>query len=90
MGHMSKRYKGRHRMWCIRTLVRRDGSNCGVCGGLIDSMKEMTIDHKIAFSRGGADSIENLQLAHGECNQAKADMSPEEYAAFQGIELETA
>lgn len=84
MGHMRRLYKGRHHAWCIRTLVRRDGSDCGVCGEPIQRMQDMTIDHKVAFSRGGSDGIENLQLAHSHCNQAKGNLSSDEWAALQG------
>jgi 5-methylcytosine-specific restriction endonuclease McrA len=39
-------------------------------------MKDATIDHIIPLSRGGQDTIDNMQLAHDGCNQLKADSMP--------------
>lgn len=39
-------------------------------------MKEATIDHIIPLSKGGKDEITNMQLAHYDCNQLKADSLP--------------
>lgn len=41
-------------------------------------MKEATIDHIIPLSKGGRDEINNMQLAHDDCNQLKADSMPGE------------
>lgn len=46
-------------------------------------MKDITFDHIIPMSKGGLDEIDNFQLAHFECNQTKADMTPEEFTEFQ-------
>jgi 5-methylcytosine-specific restriction endonuclease McrA len=75
----SKRYRGRHHSWCIRTLVRRDGSACFSCGRDL-LPREMTIDHKIPLSRGGSDSIENMEIACEPCNREKGCMTAEEWA----------
>ena len=46
-------------------------------------MGDITLDHKVSRSEGGTDHIDNLQLAHEPCNQAKGKMTPEEWAEFQ-------
>lgn len=52
----------------IRQVVwRRDGGRCNQCGGT----DELQFDHVIPFSRGGADTVENLQLLCGPCNRKK-------------------
>lgn len=35
-----------------------------------------TFDHIMPVSKGGPDTLENLQLAHAACNKAKADNMP--------------
>lgn len=81
---MSKRYKGKQRAWNCRALIRRDGCVSGMCGLAIASMREVTIDHIIPLSKGGSETLENMQLAHEGCNQVKADLSPEEWKELQG------
>lgn len=58
------------------------GSSCHICGleidmdaprkvGLLGWQKGLQIDHVIALSSGGSDSIENVRPAHGDCNIRK-------------------
>lgn len=67
----------RRRQWLRRTLVRKHGGVCALCGkpvllqdGHADSA---SIDHIRPVSKGGADTIENMQLAHERCNRRKGD-----------------
>lgn len=83
MGRMRKSYRGKEHAWIVRTLVRRDGAVCGVCGEPIETMKEITVDHKVPRSRGGSDELPNLQPAHEHCNRDKNDMTDEEWAEAQ-------
>lgn len=46
-------------------------------------MKDITFDHILPLSKGGFDELENYQLAHWKCNQAKGDMTQEEFDEFQ-------
>jgi len=66
----------RHRT--LVALYERDGGWCRLCGLAVDRRADdplwrATIDHIIPKSKGGKDALENLQLAHAECNYLKAD-----------------
>lgn len=74
--------QGPHRAVFERNKRRllKSGNVCGICGNPIDmSLKaphpmSPCIDHIVPVSRGGHPSdIDNLQLAHMRCNQAKSD-----------------
>ena len=58
-------------------LYRRDRYTCQYCGGRPGS-KELTIDHVMPRSRGGALSWENCVLACVACNKRKGSRTPEE------------
>ena len=50
-----------------RAVWERDGGRCVQCGSTFN----MQYDHIIPFSRGGAATVENLQILCGKCNRAK-------------------
>lgn len=56
-------------------ILKRDGFTCQYCG---KKHKELTVDHIIPKSRGGADSWKNLITACKPCNNVKDDRTPEE------------
>ncbi len=58
-----------------RNVLRRDDHRCQYCG---KKSFELTIDHIIPKSRGGADSWENLITACTRCNNKKGNRTPEE------------
>lgn len=58
-----------------KNVIKRDGSKCQYCG---KKAVEMTIDHIIPRSRGGADTWENLTTACVKCNNRKGSRTPEE------------
>lgn len=54
-------------------ILHRDQWICGLCGGSIAPDDEVHIDHIIPWSKGGPDTPDNLQAAHGFCNRSKRD-----------------
>ncbi|MDB4365758.1 HNH endonuclease [Pirellulales bacterium] len=61
-------------------LVSKYACNCFICGTFID--KDATVDHVFPFSWGGSNEIENLLLAHAECNSAKKDWKPGDFTSW--------
>lgn len=53
----------------VDAVYRRDGGRCVYCG----STENLQIDHIIPFSKGGATTLENLQLLCGKCNIEKSN-----------------
>ena len=60
-----------------RNVFKRDRFTCQYCG-VQPGATELTIDHVVPRSRGGASSWTNCVLACVECNHAKADRTPAE------------
>lgn len=50
-----------------RTVFERDGYACVTCG----ATDRLSLDHIIAYSRGGEDTLENLQTMCTPCNSRK-------------------
>lgn len=70
---MSK-YKGsRFHQRSAKQHLLRQGNLCGICQKPILNMKDASIDHIIPVSKGGPDTLKNMQLAHVECNQKKGN-----------------
>ena len=57
-----------------QNIFKRDNFECQYCG----TKKELTLDHVIPGSRGGAHSWLNLVSACKKCNAKKGDYTPEE------------
>lgn len=60
----------------IEILSKRDGYHCFICNGEFGKKEKPTIDHWIPLSKGGSWDIENLRLAHKQCNLWKGDRVP--------------
>lgn len=60
-----------------RILYIHANGICAVCGKPLQ-LQEVSLDHYIPLSRGGADDIENLEVTHTSCNRIKSDLLPEE------------
>ncbi len=56
-----------------RNVLRRDNGTCQYCGR---RQTDMTTDHILPRSVGGADSWENLVCACSDCNARKGDRTP--------------
>lgn len=59
-------------------FIQEGGRVCAICGKQM-SKDETTIDHIIPLSKGGADIIQNMQLACLACNNAKGDNLPSDF-----------
>jgi 5-methylcytosine-specific restriction endonuclease McrA len=51
-------------------IVERDGPDCWLCGRPIYG-EEATLDHVKPAAEGGRGTLDNLKLAHSECNNAR-------------------
>lgn len=52
-------------------VYERDNYKCVVCG----TSENLTVDHRIPYSKGGKTELSNLQTMCECCNQKKADSS---------------
>jgi 5-methylcytosine-specific restriction endonuclease McrA len=73
----SRRFSGGAPLLTNRTLFQRDRNLCLYCGHQFPAA-ELTRDHIIPASRGGATAWENCVTACRHCNQRKDDRTPEE------------
>ena len=60
-----------------RNVARRDHHTCQYCG-VQPGSDQITIDHVLPRSRGGASSWTNCVAACAACNAGKADRTPEQ------------
>lgn len=56
-------------------VLLRDNYRCRYCGGFEGGL---VLDHVVPWSRGGADTEDNLVAACRACNRRKGDQTPEE------------
>jgi 5-methylcytosine-specific restriction endonuclease McrA len=81
-----KKPRGNQKRWAKRHLINSVGAVCQAAGNhAIEKMHDITLDHIIPRAQGGQDLIDNLQLACYRHNQAKRDMSQEEFDFFQNL-----
>lgn len=73
----SRHYSSGTPMLVNRTLFQRDRNICLYCGRQFPA-RELTRDHILPVSRGGASLWENCVTACRSCNQRKDDRTPEE------------
>lgn len=70
--------------WTAKTraiLYERDGHQCWFCHLPLNG--DVTIEHMLAQKLGGTDHIDNLVLAHSQCNQKAGHKTPEEKQAIR-------
>ena len=63
---------GKYRSKAVQRLLERDGDCCLFCG--LPLGDDITVEHLIAKTKGGNNSIENMALAHEVCNHEAGDM----------------
>ena len=51
-------------------VIDRDGYVCQLCGGDVEPT-DVHIDHIVPYSKGGPNTLANLQVAHSRCNIRK-------------------
>lgn len=61
----------------LREVIARDGDVCWICGGSDWAEEEnhrlhRSLDHLVPRRLGGVENVENLRLAHAECNSRRA------------------
>jgi len=61
---------GPKRWRIIALVVARDGALCGLCGQPVD-LDHVEVEHDLPVSLDGNSELDNLQLAHGDCNLRK-------------------
>lgn len=60
----------------MAALLKRDGPFCVFCGGIEgEDDARFTIEHFVPLSRGGADHLSNMGIAHQVCNAAAGNLS---------------
>lgn len=70
------RANAKRRRWVRNLLIEKHRGLCHLCGELVDLRDETgpryaSVDHIVPLSKGGADALANLALAHASCNQRK-------------------
>lgn len=80
-----KRAGGSYSAEDIRNLKREQRNKCACCRCSIKHLYE--IDHIVALSRGGSNSIKNIQLMCPSCNRLKSNKDPIEFMQSQGYLL---
>jgi hypothetical protein len=60
--------------------------NCGICGHPIRKVGQLSVDHKMARSKGGENTTSNLHWSHQLCNHIKA--SNDGYVSFEDDDSE--
>lgn len=64
----------------IESLKKKTKGICWACG----HKRRLTIDHIVPLSKGGSNSINNIQFLCKPCNSAKRDKDPEDFARSLG------
>ena len=62
-------------------LYGKQEGHCAGCGVLFE-IRNFTVDHIVARSKGGTDHLDNLQLLCGACNSMKGVKTQEEFLAL--------
>lgn len=63
--------------------IYHGGLICYLCGELILSAQELSLDHKKPRSKGGTSSRDNLAPTHKKCNCEKDNLTIEEFVILK-------
>lgn len=75
----NKKWKAGRGYYCwerpqiLDAIIARDGKNCFYCGKELG--EDMTVEHLLAQTHGGGNSLSNLCLTHADCNQKAGSLS---------------
>lgn len=72
---------GAERKRLAEEVSARDGARCAYCGHIGD----LTLDHVIPRSQGGANDARNLVMACKSCNSSKGDRTPAEWLGTEAM-----
>lgn len=61
-----------------KMLYKQYDGRCQLCGKKL-TLDDMTLDHIVPLNLGGADRLENIQIACFACNQLKKNILPEDF-----------
>jgi hypothetical protein len=79
-------FPARRRPNIRRNIFLRDEGRCWICGeSVLFDPSEMTFDHVVPHSEGGATSIANLKLAHRKCNNERELLEREAQDALRPL-----
>lgn len=62
----------------LRDLLEKQKYRCALTGRLL-TPETASVDHREPLSAGGDNTINNVQIVHGDVNQAKGSMSQEQF-----------
>lgn len=71
----------------LRVAHKKQGGLCFYCSAGV-ALGLATLDHKIPKARGGSNHQRNLVMACPPCNQAKADLTAEEFRPVMALRVE--
>jgi len=60
--------------WVKNIVELEKGTICGICNKPIKFGDKYEIDHIYPVSRGGSNSLGNLQVVHKKCNRKKRSL----------------
>ena len=87
-GYRELRSPAEMRRLLKRKIIEQD-NKCGICGEPFTDMRDIVLDHKDPRGMGGAwrdDHPDNIQAAHGLCNQEKGSRRDSGTAETSSIE----
>ena len=76
-------HKARRKRSFRSQIIERDGTNCFYCGEPMTE-EDMTLEHLVARSLNGQNTLENIVLAHSLCNNRAGVLPLHDKLALKG------